>query len=274
MCYPKSYRSRMDCSAIGFLSGALRAPLVLAALLSPLGASASTLSELDDAQARIQYGFLTSDTRAIESVLQEVASYEVDAQLAPFKSYQLAYGHWKLAQVHAQANAADAHLRNAGIATKAAKTCVEHARTARRLDQRMAEAYALEAVCDDMPLGFVRLAGLTGSCARSRPLRSALSLEPENPRVLLIEAMCAADKDDAVGVARWRKVVDAFASSPSPSAGKPDWGEAEALVMLGEHHLQRGEALAAREALERALVLAPDYDAPRELLGTAAGRAR
>lgn len=268
------YRSHMDCRATSFMSGALRASAALATLLGGIVASAATLSELDDATARIQYGFLTSDARAIESVLREVEGYEVDTRHAALKSYQLAYGHWKLAQVYAQADVDQVSARNTGVPAKAAKRCVEHARTARTLDQRMAEAYALEAVCDGMPRAFLRMAGLTGSCARSRALHTALSLEPQNPRVLLIEAMCAGGKDATGGVVRWRRVVDAFASTSPSSAGKSDWGEAEALVMLGEHHLQRGEALAAREALEKALALAPDYEAARELLaiGTQRGR--
>lgn len=247
------------------MRGVWRASAALATLLGAIAASAATLPEFDDAQARIQYGFLTSDARAIESVLREVEGYETDSRYAPLKAYQLAYGHWKLAQVYAQADVGEGSARNVGVATKAAKKCVEHARTARTLDQRMAEAYALEAVCDGMPKAFLRLAGLNGSCARSKPLRTALSLEPQNPRVLLIEAMCAGGKDGA-GVARWRTVVDAFASASPSGAGKPDWGEAEALLMLGEHHLKRGEALAAREALEKAVALAPDYKAARELL--------
>jgi len=262
----------MDCSAIGLMSSFLRASLAMATVFGAACASAATLAELDDTLARIQYGFLTSDARAIERALQDVASYDTEERLAPLRSYQLAYGHWKLAQVAARTEGAQARTRNAAAA-KAARSCVEHARDAYSLDERMAEAYALEAVCSDMPRGFLRMAGLTGSCARSRPLRTALTLEPANPRILLIEAMCTGGKDAAGGVARWRKVVDAFARASATSAGKPDWGEAEALVMLGEHHLQRGEVLAAREALERALILAPDYDAAKELLAATAQRA-
>ncbi len=255
------------------MSGVLRASFVLVTLLGA-GTSTADVAELEDAQARIQYGFLTSDARAIENVLQELASYEVDERLAPLKEYQLAYGYWKLAQVRAQADAADTRSRSSARVSKSAKACVEHARTARSLDERMAEAYALEAICDAMPGGFLRIAGLTGSCARSRLLRTARSLEPENPRILLIEAMCSGEKEGADGVARWQTVVDAFEASSSSRAGKPDWGETEALVMLGEHRLQRGEVLAAREALEKALILAPDYRAARELLDSAAERAR
>jgi hypothetical protein len=39
----------------------------------------------------------------------------------------------------------------------------------------------------------------------------------------------------------------------------PEWGEAEALARLGEIALQRGEPRVARDFIERALLLAPDY---------------
>ena len=44
--------------------------------------------------------------------------------------------------------------------------------------------------------------------------------------------------------------------------------------MLGESYLQRGDPVAARDALERALVLAPDYRQAHKLLQTAATRPR
>nr|MBO2488748.1 hypothetical protein [Gammaproteobacteria bacterium] len=141
------------------------------------------------------------------------------------------------------------------------------------LNPRMAEAYALEAVCNGMPRSFLRLGALRGSCSRSRLLRTALSLEPQNPRVLLIDAMCNTSADEAANLARWHGVVEAFGQRLSRS-GIPGWGEPEALVMLGEHHLRRGELLAAREAIERALLLAPDYRAARELIEALAARSQ
>jgi Tfp pilus assembly protein PilF len=48
----------------------------------------------------------------------------------------------------------------------------------------------------------------------------------------------------------------------------------EALTTLGETYLQRGDPVAARDALERALVLAPDYRQAQQLLQAAATRPR
>jgi len=44
--------------------------------------------------------------------------------------------------------------------------------------------------------------------------------------------------------------------------------------MLGESYLQRGDPVAARDTLERALVMAPDYRQAQQLLQGAATRPR
>src|SRR5690606_31493592 len=156
-----------------------------------------------------------------------------------------------------------------GSAAKAVKTCIAHARAARERDPRLAEAHAIEAACDGMPAGLLDSISFgSGSCARSKALRSALSLDPQSPRVMLVEALCS--PRDANDVARWRRVVDAFERAPPGSPGKPDWGHAEALAQLGAGYLQQGNAVAARDALERALVLAPDYTDAQNLLAQAA----
>jgi tetratricopeptide (TPR) repeat protein len=267
----------MNCSATGQASVVQRwlgtASCYLCALLIFIGttsrAQAQSAAELDDAAARLQYAFLTADTRALEDVLALVSSYEVDGRLAPIKEYQLAYGHWKLAELYAQTARSD--RRAAGSSAKAAKTCSTHARAAARLDSRMAEAYALEAACEGMPQGFLRLAGVgAGDCAGSKALRMALSLAPRNPRVLFVEALCTKTGTASENVNRWRRVADAFAAAPPVSPGHADWGQPEALTLLGESYLQQNNTIAARDALERALVLAPDYEAAQQLLQTVA----
>jgi tetratricopeptide (TPR) repeat protein len=240
-------------------------------LLAGVGSSsvAQSIADFDDAAARLQYAFLTADSRALGEVLASVESYEPDARLAPIKEYQLAYGYWKLAEIHAER--ARNERRAVASAAKAAKSCTVHARAATKLDARMAEAYAIETACEGVPQGFLRLAGIGGgSCLGDRSLRSALSLAPANPRVLMVEALCSKSESTAESVKRWRKVVDAFAAAPSVRSGHVDWGQPESLTLLGESYLQQNNIVAARDALERALVLAPDYRTAQQLLSAVA----
>ena len=64
--------------------------------------------------------------------------------------------------------------------------------------------------------------------------------------------------------AQLEAVVEAF-EMWTPSLDDPDWGYAEALTALAAAALERGQARAARDSIERALLLAPDYRAALDL---------
>lgn len=261
----------MNCSARARLAGIRRwlLPLLLAATAS---ASASSTAEFDDAAARLQFAFFTGDSRALEAMLDEIGAFEVEGGLEAAKSYQLAYGHWKLAQLLSDPQNERARASGKSSAGKAAKSCVQHARDAIAKDSRMADIYAIEAVCDTFSPG----AATNGStaCVRNKSMRTALTLGAENPRVQFINALCSDAENDPAALERWRTVVAKFEAAPPSQPGKPDWGHAEALTLLGESYLKRGEMVAARDVLERALVLAPDYRQAQKLLQAAANRPR
>jgi tetratricopeptide (TPR) repeat protein len=236
-------------------------------------ASGETVAELDDAAARMQYAFYTADTQGIETILKNLDEFEVDDALAASKAYHLAYGNWKLSQLYLQQLSDQRSRSNAkALALKAAQACVRHARRAVEQDAALADALAIQAACEAHSA--TTRAGSAG-CANSKPLRTAVGLAPDNPRIKLVQAMCAPNTAaDPAAVDRWRAVVASFEAAPPSRPGKPDWGHVEALTMLGETYLQRGDPVAARDALERALVLAPDYRQAQQLLQAAASRPR
>lgn len=237
--------------------------------VSAVRVCADAISELDDAASRTQYAFYTGDTRALEAILGLIERLEVPVTLAPMKAYYSAYGSWKLAQVHTDESRSAVKTSRRGQAGKAAQTCVRHAEAAIKLDPRMADAHAINAICSALAPNLTMT-----SCARSKALRTALELESGNPRVRFIEMLCATENADASStqIDKMRALVTAFESAPPSGPGKPDWGQAEALVLLGQRYLQRGDPLAARDAIERALVIAPDYHKAQELLQAAAAR--
>jgi Tfp pilus assembly protein PilF len=59
-------------------------------------------------------------------------------------------------------------------------------------------------------------------------------------------------------------VVEAF-DAWTPSIDDPDWGHAEALTALAATVLDSGQVRTARDLIERALLLAPDYRVAVEL---------
>lgn len=261
------YLPAMNCSA------RIRRLLLPLLLATAAPVAAESTAEFDDAVARLQFAYFTGDTRSLEEVLTLLAEFEVGAGLAAAKSYQLAYGNWKLAQLHGEPPDERPRPNAKSSATKAAKACVQHAREAVAKDPRVADVYAIEAVCDD--LASHAISRRTAGCASSKSMRTALTLGAENPRVNFVNALCSPEVEgDPGAVDRWRAVVAKFEAAPPSQPGKPDWGHAEALTLLGESYLQRGDMVAARDVLERALVLAPDYRQAQKLLQTAANRPR
>ena len=75
-----------------------------------------------------------------------------------------------------------------------------------------------------------------------------------------------AGKRDAAAT-KLQAVVEAF-EMWAPSLDDPDWGYAEALTALAATALERGQARTARDYIERALLLAPDYRAALDLRAT------
>jgi len=65
-----------------------------------------------------------------------------------------------------------------------------------------------------------------------------------------------------------------YAVTLPPTRGRPDWGEAETAAVRAELSMAAGEVLAARDAAEHALMLAPDYRRARAVLEKLSASAR
>lgn len=244
--------------------------VAVAGLFTVGSSAADGVSDLDDAVARMQYAYFTAEPRSVQEALALLQRVELPASMHGMKEYFTAYGQWKLAELHTE-EAAAGRRESRGAAAKAASACVKAAEEAQRLDARFGEPFAIEAICSTVA------SRTAGGCAKNKDLRTALELMPSNPRVLLIDAQCAEGGDklgSAATVERLRGVVQAFEAAQPSRPGRPDWGQAEALLMLGQAYLQRGDAVAARDVIERALVIAPDYRKARAALEKAAARPR
>jgi hypothetical protein len=243
-----------------------------AAVLALCGAAqvgwAAPDDELADLAARIEYGFYGDEPRVIEAArasLERLAEDDVHAR------YYFAFSAFRLAQLGVQGG---------GTPSSALiDSCIDDATPAEgdaKQSNESAEAWVLVAAC----------AAIGGEARRrDQALERARSLEPKNPRVALLEAwsvsMRPAQEDAAVrdaAAARLEKAVAAFDAAGPPAAwnslAAADWGEPEALAQLGEIALARGEARAARDLAERALLLAPDYRVAVDLRGKLADSTR
>jgi tetratricopeptide (TPR) repeat protein len=222
---------------------------------------------LNDLSARIQFEFYAADARALQRDLETLKTFKAAESETTLRSYYLAYGHMKLAEVLAEKDRPTAR-KSTGECRHYAEEVTDrepkrvNAKERARLDTLYAELWAIQAACIslDAEISYLPVPALSDNRARQK----AAALAPGNPRVQLlaaIEASKQADNSQEHGAAIHDlvAVTTLFDTLPPPEGGMPDWGYAEALAWLGQSYLLLGDRIGARNALERALVLAPDF---------------
>jgi Tfp pilus assembly protein PilF len=90
--------------------------------------------------------------------------------------------------------------------------------------------------------------------------------------VLLLDAMSDYQLAPRLGgnkeraLVKLRQAVAAFEVERAGTEHLPGWGAAEAYLLLARDLLDHGEPVAARDALEHALLLAPEFAQARRLM--------
>ena len=214
-------------------------PTFAALALAPLAARAELSAELLDLAGRVQYGYYQADARAIEAArvaldrLGDPPDVVYYRDLAALRLAQLGGrdDDKRLSDCARREAPAELTRRAAAEAAVLAAACALAASDDRRFEQALARARALD---DDHPrIALLEAWALERTVARNPEARAELEAK-------LTAAVVAFDA--------WTPTID-----------DPEWGHAEALAALGESALARGDVRAARDLLEHALLLAPDY---------------
>ncbi|MGH8232211.1 MAG: hypothetical protein ACRESY_10355, partial [Steroidobacteraceae bacterium] len=251
-------------------SGGPRRALWLAgAALALLSVGTASRAGADEAawrdfESRIQYGYYTEDVRALHNLVDAIAADESQDKL---HGYYAALTEYRLAQLAAQG------AGGAGeSAAQLAQRCVAGTDAALAVQADFAEALALRAACLAAPLAGGGLhTPFAGHRAR-KDLDRALQLAPRNPRVLLVDAMSDYQLPPSSGgnreraLPKLRQAVAAFDSERGSAERLPGWGAAEAYLFLARDLLDHADPVGARDALERALLIAPQFTQARRLL--------
>ncbi len=249
----------MQLNAIpGFEPFAGRVALVLAVagvLTGPT--SAASESAWPDLEGRIQYGFYTEDTRALSDIVAQLSNDEGEQE--PLRYYYAGLVNYRLATLLAS--------RDKEHARKAIERCVDSLDSALEAQTNFVAALALQSACLHTMAVLKPWKPLAGSKSAGK-LERAVKLAPRDPRVLLIEALTrsANGRFDDQSLASLKKATAAFESERQGLDHTPGWGAAEAYTYLGRGYLERGDVLNARDALERALLIAPDFAQAQRLL--------
>jgi tetratricopeptide (TPR) repeat protein len=235
-----------------------------AVLLAMAGGAPAADSPWRDLESRIQYGYYTEDAAALRSVSEVLGATDAHDKL---HGYYAALEAWRLALLASQGTPVPG-----ASGSQLAQRCVSELDGALALDGDFADGLALRAACSETPLegGGLR-APFTGHRAR-KDLERALQLAPRNPRVLLVDALCDYALPAARGgnkeraLPKLRQAVSAFEAERSAADHLPGWGAADAWLLLARDLLDNGDLVGARDALEHALLLAPEYAQARRLM--------
>jgi hypothetical protein len=214
--------------------------LLLACIaLVPTLARAEISAEVLDLAGRVQYGYYQADARAIEAALAALDRLGDSPDVVYYRDFAAL----RLAQLSGRDD------------DKRLGTCARREATAGLNGRAAAEAAVLAAAC-----------ALTASDDRrfEETLARARALDDDHPRIALLEAWAlerTVTRNPAARADFEQKLTAAIAAFDAwtPTIDDPEWGQAEALAALGESALARGDVRAARDLLERALLLAPDY---------------
>jgi tetratricopeptide (TPR) repeat protein len=231
-------------------------------LLAAGTAAAAAEAEWLDTEGQIQYAFYTEDARALNNLAARLDS-RVEAE--PLQGYYAALAYYRLSLT--------VEARDELRAAHAAERCIVILDQVLQARTDWAEALALQGAC----LGSVAVlkplrAPFTGPHSRSQ-LARALKLEPHNPRALMLDGWLAyqnprtaAPAAKARACGELQAALTVFEAARPAEEHAPEWGLAEGYAYQARCALDRGEVGAARDALERALLIAPDFQLARRLV--------
>jgi tetratricopeptide (TPR) repeat protein len=240
--------------------------ILLALMLAT--ALAAQAQEGGDTQARIDYAYQTEDGNSLANLIQNLAA-QVNSDAGDTNArYHLAHAQYRFGQL--------AHEHNARAAEAAFSDCIDELKPVIEKNVKSAEGMVLQSACY---LGLADSRMLEAVLLRTRAaerLKSALKLEPRNPRAVFLSAMQEmhhakpGSPESQRAFSQLQLAAQLFEQSSGTGNDAPGWGHAEAYLALGRELQNRGDHLGARNWIERALIAAPDYKMAQRQLASLA----
>jgi tetratricopeptide (TPR) repeat protein len=244
-----------------------------------------------DIESRIQYSYFTEDVRSLRNLVEPLTSGDSHDRLKSYYAGLLAYRLTLLEKAQAdQAAAAEAAAtgtappksppparrndRSKNEVRQTVERCVGSLDQALEAQSNFPDALALQSACLGLEAELSSWRAPLAAPKSASQLHKALQLAPKNPRVLLLDAISEYERAKPPGgdvqhpCAKFEAVAAVFEAERADVDQVPGWGAAEAYTWLGRCYLDNGNGNAARDALERALLIAPEFGQARRLLAT------
>ncbi len=235
-------------------------------MLLSAGAAAQDF-DLRDVEGRIEYAWFTEDANSLRNLIRTTESVLPKGADSALARYQLGFANYRLGLLLMQSKDS--------AAADAFSDCAEELDEAVEVNEQFADAYALQSACYGSLAGLQAWKAMVYGSQSDAKLDKALELAPLNPRVVLLDGLADQKKRKALGAqSKIKRAVELFEAPAEPAAGEPNWGAAEAYLYLGRGLMQTGDTLGARNALERALIIAPEFAAARRELQRLTGAVR
>jgi tetratricopeptide (TPR) repeat protein len=249
-----------------YLHYMLRAPLHFTSFLLLLCLAGAPVHAQGggDLQAQILYAFQSEDINELLSLIQTLKTQEQAGTADSALRYHLAHADYRLALL-----SGEAHPRNAETALN---ECIDQLKPVLEQDGNSVEALALQSACYSNLARYKKFEAVLYRSRAADRLHAAFKLDPKNPRVLYLSAIDALARANPgspefnVAFEQLQLSAQLFEQSSATTIDTPGWGHAEAYLELGRHLQQRGDVLGARNWIEKALIMAPDFKAARRQL--------
>jgi len=213
-----------------------------------------------DLASRLEYAYYAGDISSLQRTLATLEQLDLsDQRRGAYLSY-LNYGRWKFAQLaQASTNKDQTNKDQIDAAISAARKCSSDTDT-KLSAQDLAEQLALASACALMLETLRPARGLLYRGERADKLQQALEVAADNPQVGLVAYWELSLREDGSTehLQRARSVAKRY-EAVDTSLGSTRWGSAEAWYLLAMAQWERKDVLAARDAIEQALLQAPDY---------------
>jgi len=232
---------------------------MLLALMAAVGVRAQEM-DAADLEGRIEYAYFTADANALRNLVSATQSSLAKGSDSALAHYQRGHAQYRLGLV--------LQARSDPKASEAFSACVEALGKAIDADKEFAEAYALQSACYTKQSELKAWKVVVDLPLASSKLEKALKLAPKNPRVTLIDALIDYERPRGLGgdqqraCSNFEKAARLF-DATTDETRLPGWGAADAYFHVGLCLSEGGDVLGARNALERALIIAPDFAAAR-----------